>query len=238
MWGTVVNAAVVFLGAALGLLVHFLAGRSKTPKEGKRNLGKELSSAIMTGLAFCAFLIGVQGALKTQNILVVIISMAVGSAIGTLLDLDGKIVRLGDWVGKRVGTRSGDVSEGFVGASLLFCVGAMAVTGSLESGLSANHATLYAKSAMDFVAAIVFAASMGFGVMLSAVSVFLYQGTITLLSTFIQPYLSEAVITEMGAVGALLVVGVALNMVDFANIKLMNYVPAIFLPILLCPLLG
>ena len=238
LWGTVVNAAVVILGATLGLLVHLLAGRNKTPKEGKRNLGGDLSSAVMTGLAFCAFLIGVQGALKAQNILVVILSMAIGAAIGTLLDLDGKIVRLGDWVGKRVGSRFGNVSEGFVSASLLFCVGAMAVTGSLESGLSANHATLYAKSAMDFVAAIVFASTMGFGVMLSAASVLLYQGTITLLSTFIQPYLSEAVIVEMGAVGALLVVGVATNMVGLTKFKLMNHVPAIFLPILLLPLMG
>ncbi|MBR4873609.1 MAG: DUF554 domain-containing protein [Clostridia bacterium] len=234
MWGTVVNAAVVFLGAALGLLVHFLAGRSKTPKEGKRNLGKELSSAIMTGLAFCAFLIGVQGALKTQNILVVIISMAVGSAIGTLLDLDGKIVRLGDWVGKRVGTRSGDVSEGFVGASLLFCVGAMAVTGSLESGLAHNHATLYAKSLIDCVAAVVMASSLGFGVMLSSVAILIYQGSITLLAGWMQPLLTDVVINEMSAVGSLLIVGIGLNMLGVTRIKLMNYVIAIFLPILLC----
>lgn len=232
--GTVVNAAVVILGSSVGLLVHLLAGRTKKIREGKPSRGKELSAAVMTGLAFCALLIGVQGAIKAQNILVVILSMALGAAIGTLLDLDGKIVRLGDWVGEKIGNRFGNVSEGFVSASLLFCVGAMAVTGSLESGLSCNHDTLYAKSVMDFVASIVFASTMGFGVMLSAVSVLLYQGTITLLASLAQPYLSEFVITEMSAVGSLLILGIALNIMGLTKIKLMNYVPAIFLPILLC----
>lgn len=233
--GTVVNAAVVILGSTIGLFVHLLAERPKKKvEEGKHSRGRELSAAVMTGLAFCALLIGVQGAIEAQNILVVILSMAIGAAIGTLLDLDGKIVRLGDWVGEKIGNRFGNVSEGFVSASLLFCVGAMAVTGSLESGLSCNHDTLYAKSVMDFVASIVFASTMGVGVMLSAVSVLLYQGTITMLATLAQPYLSELVITEMSAVGSLLIVGIALNLMGLTKIKLMNYVPAIFLPIVLC----
>lgn len=232
--GTVVNAAAVILGALIGMLVHWLTGRSKRDEEGKPSRGRELSSAVMTGLGLCAFLIGVQGAIKAQNVLIVIISMAIGAAIGTLLDLDGKIVRVGDWVQKKTGDRFGNVSEGFVSASLLFCVGAMAVTGSLESGLTCNHNTLYAKSMMDFVASIVFASTMGFGVMLSAVSVLLYQGTITMLASLAEPYLSSAVITEMSAVGSLLIVGIALNLMGLTKIKLMNYVPAIFLPILLC----
>lgn len=233
--GTVVNAAVVILGSALGLWVHLLAGRRKqTKKEGERFLGRELSSAVMIGIGLCAFLIGVQGAIKAQNILLVILSMAIGAAIGTLLDLDGKIRKLGDLVQKKMGDRFGNVSEGFVGASLLFCVGAMAVTGSLESGLSCNHDTLYAKSMMDFVASIVFASTMGFGVMLSAVSILVYQGSITLLATLAQPYLSDVVINEMSAVGSLLIVGIAFNIMGITKIKLMNYVPAIFLPILLC----
>lgn len=233
LWGTVINTVLVALGASLGLLVHLLVGRARGSTEGKRDLGKELSSSVMTGLAFCTLLIGIQGALKAQNILVVILSMAIGSALGTLLDLDGKIVRLGDWIGNKMGERFGNVSKGFVSASLLFCVGAMAVTGSLESGLWRNHETLYAKSMIDFVAAIVLASTVGFGVMLSAASVFLYQGSITLLATFVQPYLPETVIVEMGAVGSLLVIGVSLNMMELTKIKLMNLVPAIFLPILL-----
>ena len=233
--GTVVNAAVVILGSATGLLVHLLAERRKTPKrDSQRNLGHELSSAVMIGLGLCAFLIGVQGAIKAQNILLVILSMAIGAAIGTLLNLDGKIRKLGDLVQKRTGDRFGNVSEGFVSASLLFCVGAMAVTGSLESGLSCNHDTLYAKSMMDFVASIVFASTMGFGVMFSAISVFVYQGSITLLAALAQPYLSDVVINEMSAVGSLLIVGIAFNIMGITKIKLMNYVPAIFLPILLC----
>lgn len=232
--GTLVNAGAVILGAAIGLVVHVFTAHSEKHETGKCSLGKDLSSGIMAGLGLCAFLIGVQGAVKAQNVLVVILSMTIGAAIGILLDLDGKIVKLGDWVGKKVGKRFGNVSEGFVGASLLFCVGAMAVTGSLESGLTGNHATLYAKSMMDFVASIVFASTMGGGVVLSAVSVLLYQGSITMLASLAQPYLSDAVITEMSTVGSLLIVGIALNMMGITKIKLMNYVPAIFLPILLC----
>lgn len=234
LWGTVFNSVLVAVGALLGLLIHLLVGHAKRLGTGKRDLGHELSSAVMTGLAFCTLLIGIEGALKVRDILVVILSVAIGSAVGTLLDLDGKFVRLGDWIGTKMGARFGNVSKGFVSASLLFCVGAMAVTGSLESGLWGNHETLYAKSMIDFVAAIVLASALGFGVMLSAASVFLYQGTITLLATFVQPYMPEAVIDEMGAVGSLLVIGVALNMLELTRIKLMNLVPAIFLPILLC----
>ena len=234
LWGTIVNALAVIGGASAGLIVHSVtacAGRKKTDGD---SLGRKLSAAIMTGVGLCVLLIGVQGAIKTQKILVVILSIALGALIGTLLDLDAKLNRLGDWLGKKLGGRFGNVAEGFVSASLLFCVGAMAVTGGIESGLLGDHATLYAKSLIDCVSAVVFASSMGFGVMLSSVAVLIYQGAITLLAGVMQPLLADVVINEMSAVGSLLIVGIGLNLLGVTKIKLMNYVPAIFLPILLC----
>ena len=130
--------------------------------------------------------------------------------------------------------RKVSLAEGFVTSSLLFCVGAMAIVGSLQSGLTGNHETLYAKSMLDFVAAIIFASTLGAGVMLSASLLFLYQGSITLLAQFIEPFLTEPVIAEMNGVGNVIIIGLAMNMLGISKFKVMNFVPAIFLPILLC----
>ena len=234
LWGAIVNALMIIGGSAAGLLLHVLTAHNPKKQIEGESLGNRLSTAIMMGMGLCVLLIGIQGAIKTQKILVVILSIAVGALIGTLLDLDKWLNRLGDWIGKKLGSRFGNVSEGFVSASLLFCVGAMAVTGALESGLSGDHATQYAKSLIDCVSAVVFSASMGFGVMLSSLAVLVYQGTITLMAGWMQPLLTDVVINEMSAVGSLLIIGIGLNLLGVTKIKLMNYVPAIFLPILLC----
>ena len=235
LWGAIVNALAVIGGSSVGLLIHtFALSRKNADGEAKSEMGEKLSSAVMIGVGLCTLLIGIQGAIKGQNTLVTIISMAIGALIGTLLDLDGKINKLGEFVEKKTKNRFGNVSGGFVSASLLFCVGAMAVTGSLESGLTGDHSTQYAKSILDCIASVVFASSMGFGVMLSSVMVLVYQGSITLLAQWIQPLLNDYVITEMTAVGSLLIIGIALNIMGITKIKLMNYIPAIFLPMLLC----
>ena len=234
LWGAIVNALDIIGGSSAGLVLHVLAAkRPHTQAEGE-TLGNKLSTAIMLGMGLCVLLIGIQGAIQTKKILVVILSIAIGALIGTLLDLDRWLNRLGDWIGKKMGSRFGNVSEGFVSASLLFCVGAMAVTGALESGLSGNHATQYAKSMIDCVSAVVFSASMGFGVMLSSIAVLIYQGAITLLAGIVEPLLSDVIINEMSAVGSLLIIGIGLNLLGVTKIKLMNFVPAIFLPILFC----
>lgn len=240
LWGAIVNALTVIAGSSVGLLIHSFAHNRKKVIEGdcaeKKSIGTTLADAMMIGVGLCTMLIGIQGAIKGQNVLIIILSMALGALIGTLLDLDGKITRLGDFVERKTKNRFGNVSQGFVSASLLFCVGAMAVTGPLESGLTGNHSTQYAKSVLDGIMAVVFTTSMGFGVMLSSIFVLVYQGTITLLAQWIQPLLSDAVITEMTSVGSLLIIGIALNLLGVTKIKLMNYIPAIFFPMLFCPL--
>nr|MDD6336704.1 DUF554 domain-containing protein [bacterium] len=230
MLGTVVNVAAVLVGGGVGLVL-------------KKGLPKRLADTLMKGLGLCTLYIGLTGAMKGQNTLIIILSMVVGALIGEGIDLDDKLNRLGAWVEKKCsrGGQSGaqvPISQGFVTASLLFCVGAMAIVGSLQSGLTGDHQMIYTKSMLDGVAAMIFASSLGLGVLLSAVSVLVYQGSIVLLAQAIAPYLGDAVVAEMTCVGSLIIIGLALNMLGITKLKVMNYVPAIFLPILLCVWMG
>lgn len=168
-----------------------------------------------------------------------ILSMVLGAILGEILDLDRRMQSLGEWVQKKterlaLGGGKTSISEGFVTASLLFCVGAMAIVGALQDGLTGDHSTLFAKSLLDGISSVVFAASLGVGVMFSAAAILIYQGLIAVAASFLSPFLGDAVIAEMTCVGSLLIVALSLNMLNLTKIKVMNLVPAIFLPILLC----
>ncbi len=238
--GTLVNAAAILAGSLLGMLLTWLAGHFSTLlPAGSTLLAERLKTIIMQGVALCVMYLGISGCLEGNNSLIAILSMVLGALIGELLDLDKRMRSLGDWVQKRTEhlvTNGGQasISEGFVTASLLFCVGAMAIVGALQDGLTGDHSTLFAKSLLDGISSIVFGASLGLGVAFSAVAILLYQGSISLLASFLQPYLGDAVIAEMTCVGSLLIVALSLNMLGLTKIKVMNLVPAIFLPILLC----
>lgn len=231
--GTLVNTLAVLAGSATGLLLAWLAGRfSSVLPAGSIKLGERLQTIIMQGVALCVLFLGISGSLSGQNSLITILAMVLGAIIGELLDLDKRMMALGDWVQKHTARLSAgsktSISEGFVTASLLFCVGA------LQDGLTGDHSTLFAKSLLDGISSIVFAASLGVGVMFSAIAIFLYQGVIAVLASFLSPLLGDAVIAEMTCVGSLLIVALSLNMLNLTKIKVMNLVPAIFLPILLC----
>lgn len=232
LWGTIVNSLGVIAGALVGIIVKSLSS-GKNEVDSANGISKELPDAIMKGVALCVLLIGVTGAIKTQNVMIVIISMVVGCVMGTLLNLDRGITKLGEFIEKKTGGKLGSITQGFVTASLLFCVGAMAIVGSLSSGLVRDHQTLYAKSLLDMISACIFATTLGWGVAFSSLLVFAYQGTITLAASFLAPVLSDVAINEMTAVGSLLIIALSLNMLGLTKIKVMNYVPAIFIPILL-----
>lgn len=221
MLGTIVNVIAVLLGGAIGLLL-------------KKGLPQKLEKALMTALGLCTMYIGLTGLSEGKDTLVLILSMVLGTLIGELLDLDKRINVLGERIQEKFKKLPGGnrIAEGFVTASLLFCVGAMAIVGSMQSGLMGNHETLFAKSTLDFVAAILFASSLGIGVLFSAGFVFVYQGGITLLAMWAAPLLSDAAIAEMSCVGSLILIALALNMIGLSKFKVMNFVPAIFLPIL------
>ena len=238
--GTIINTATVVGGSLIGLLIKYLAGRfTFSPRIS--TLGARLQDTIMKGVALCVLYIGISGSLKGQNTLVAIISMALGAIIGESLDLDRKMQNLGDWLQcktKRFVKGDSSVAEGFVTASLLFCVGAMAIVGSLENGLTGNYDTLKAKSVLDGISSIVFSSSLGIGVMFSAVAIFLYQGSISLLAGVLSPLIGSAVVqNEMTCVGSLLIAALSLNMLGVTKIKVMNLVPACLMPILLCHIL-
>lgn len=219
--GSLVNSAAIILGGSIGLAL-------------KKGLSDRIASAVMNALALCVLYIGVSGMLKGENILITILSMVFGTLVGEWIDLDKKINQLGDEIESRVSSENKEhsVSNGFVTASLLFCVGAMAIVGALQSGLTGNHDTLFAKSLIDGIAAIVMASSLGIGVLLSAVLILVYEGGITLFANVLAPLLTDSVINEMTCVGSLLIVGLALNMLKLTNLKIMNYAPAVFFPIL------
>ncbi len=220
--GTIVNSLVIVIGAVIGL---FLKG----------NVNEKVSNTIMNGLALCVIYIGISGTLKGNNTIVMIISVALGAFIGEIIDIDNKLENLGKIIEKSFNKNNGNISiaQGFVTATLLFCIGAMAIVGSLESGLNNNHSTLYAKSILDGITSIIFASTLGIGVALSAIVVFIYQGSITLAASFLSTFLSDIAINNMTAVGSLLIIGLGLNMLGVTKIKVSNLLPSIIIAILL-----
>jgi len=222
--GTLVNTGTVLLGSLLGMLVG-------------KSLPHRVAKALMTALGFCTLYVGIGGILDGRNTLVVILSLVLGAGIGELCDPDKGLERLGAAVERRFNKGSGHtpIAQGLVTSSLVFCVGAMTIVGSLNSGLTGNHTMLYTKACLDLVSSTVFASTMGFGVTLSAGVVLVLQGSIALLAHWVAPFLGEAVIADMTAVGSLLIIGLALNLLDVTKLKIMNFVPAIFLPLLLTP---
>lgn len=226
MLGTIVNSLAIICGCLVGLIV-------------KGRLTEKISLTIMNGLALCVLFIGISGALKGEDTLQIIICIAIGAFVGEIIDFDKKLNDLGDLIERKINSKRKNtsnekisISEGFVTSSLLFCVGAMAVVGSLESGLQGNHTTLFAKSILDGVSSIIFASSLGIGVMLSSIAILIYQGSITLLAGGLSTILTDTVINNMSAVGSLLIVGLGFNMLGITKIKVANLLPAIFIPII------
>lgn len=226
MIGTLINTALVLIGGGLGLLL-------------RKGIPERIRDTIMQGLSLTVMLIGISGAIKTNDVLCVIVSIVVGGLIGGLLDIEKQLDKLGKFAEKKLSSEEGSVAKGFVTASLIFCVGAMAIVGAMDSGIRGDHSTLIAKGVIDAVTSVFLAATLGPGVLLSAVAILVYQGAIALLSIWIAPILTETVICEMGATGGLLVLGIGYNLL-FPNqkIKVGNLLPAIFVPLLYLPIAG
>lgn len=224
MIGVYVNFFAIVIGGLVGTFI-------------RNGIPEKFKSAISTGIALCVLVIGISGAVTTNDQLLMVICIVIGTVIGELVGIERGIERLGDYAQKKFSGGSG-FAEGFVSATLLFSVGSMAVVGSLDAGLSGDGSTLLAKSALDGVSAIMFASSFGAGVMLSAFPMTLYQGAIALLAVWVKPYLSAEVIQEMKAVGSVLIIALGFNLLGImkANkIRVANMLPAMFLPIVYIP---
>ncbi len=216
MIGTITNAAAIVAGGLVGVLL-------------RRGIPDPVKETVMQGLGLSVLLIGVQMSLKTENILLVLISLVVGGAIGQFIDIEKYLARLGVRLEARFGGGDRKFARAFVSASLIYCVGAMAVVGSIEDGLNGDPSILMAKAALDGVSAVIFSSTMGIGVIFSAAPVFLYQGAITLLADTFKNLLTGDVIKELTATGGLLIVAIAVNLLGIKEIKVGNLLPSLVL---------
>lgn len=229
--GTIVNSAAIIAGGTLGSLL-----KSGLPERYRETMMQALGlSILIIGLSGCfqgILKITASGTLDRQFIMLMIFSLLIGGLAGEFMNIEGGLDRFGSWIQGRFARNSGSFGEGFVTASLMFCVGAMAIVGSLEDGLTGNTSTLYAKSILDCMLAVVFGAALGIGVAFSAIPVFIYQGTITLLAGAAKAWLTDSVILQTSLVGSVLITGIGLNVLEIKKMKVGNLLPAIFIPLI------
>jgi len=224
MLGTIVNTLAIMIGGILGVFI-------------KGGIKERYRDIIMHAIPLSVLFIGAAGAIQNMidphsHPILFIISLALGGLIGEWINIEQKLQNLGDWIQGKIGNQSGSISQGFVSASLLFCVGTMAILGSLESGLQGVHDTLFVKSILDGITACILASTLGFGVLLSAISVFIYQGSITILARIVEPYITAPMLREMGIVGGILIFSLGLGMLEIKKVKTANLLPAIFIPVI------
>lgn len=229
--GTIINVFAIIIGATVGILLH-------------KVIPTRLQNTVTTAVGLSVCFVGISGVISkmlvlgsdgfnTKDTMLMVASLVLGAFIGELLNIEKQLERFGDFCKGLFKSKKENArfTEGFVSASLLFCVGAMAIVGSLEDGLSGNYSTLFAKSLMDGTISIFFAAAMGAGVYLSILPIAIYQGGITLLAGFVKPYLSTVLIDQLSLVGSVLIFAIGLNMCANTKIKTGNLLPAVLVPI-------
>jgi uncharacterized protein len=224
MIGVIVNTIAVIIGSTIGILFN-------------RGISKRIIDEVMVGIGLCTVYIGISGTLKGENTLILIISIVIGIIIGTWLNIEKRINNLGKFIEKRFknkGESHVSVAEGFVTGSLLFCVGAMTIVGSLNAGLIGDNTMLFTKSVLDFISSTILSISLGIGVLFSAFFVLIFQGGIVLLAGFLQPILTDSVISEITCTGSLIIIALGLNIIGVTKIKVANYLPSIIITPILC----
>ncbi len=218
--GTIVNATAIVIGGVIG---SFLT-----------NIPEKIKTTVMQGISLAVVVQGIMMGLKSENFLLVIFSLVIGGVIGEIFRIDQRLDHLGEWIEKKVNKKSeGNIAVAFVTATLVYTIGAMAILGALNSGLTNDHSLLYIKAMLDGFSAIVFASTLGIGVVFSAIPVLLYQGIIALLAGYINVLFSEellnTMITEITATGGILIIAIAINILDMKKINVANLLPAVFI---------
>ena len=222
MLGVFVNVITVLIGSSIGLLF-------------KKGIPERVSNAAMTGLGACTLYIGISGSLSGENVLILIASVVLGAIVGTLLDIDGGINRLAEAVESAFKKDGSEISiaEGMISATLLFCVGSMTVTGSIQAGLTGDNSVLITKAMLDLVSSMMLASSLGVGVLLSAAAVFVIQGGLVLLAGLLAPFMSVGAVNEMTCAGSILILMIGTNLMGMTKIKVADFLPAIlFAPVI------
>ena len=222
--GTIVNTIAVIIGCCIGLFI-------------KGGIKERFKVIIMQALGLAVLFVGASsaiGGLMDENAhpILFIVSLVVGGFIGEALGIEDKLDHLGLFLQNKIGGEGNNIAQGFVTASLTFCVGSMAILGSFESGIQGVHTTLITKSVLDGVAAMIFASTLGVGVIFSAVPVFLYQGTLTLFASVLQPYLTADMIREISIVGGIMITGLGINILQIKQLKTGNLLPALAVPVI------
>ena len=219
MIGVFVNVATVLLGSFVGLLF-------------RKGIPERISRAMMLAIGLCTLYIGIDGALEGSNTIVLILSMVFGTLIGTLLDIDDKINRVGLFIERKM-KKEGEktsIAEGFMTASLLFCVGAMTIVGSLNAGLTGDNTLIFTKSILDLISSCLLASTLGIGVMFAAIFVLVVQGGLVLLAGLLQNVLTDqALIAEITCAGSVMIIGLGLNILGITKLKVANFLPALLL---------
>jgi len=216
--GTIVNSVLIILGTFIGKLLH--------------RISEDMKHSVMSVIGLAVIVLGLQMGFKSDNFLIVIFSLVIGTVIGEYFELENKLNSVGDWLENKIGSNSqGSISEGFVTASLIFVIGAMAVIGALDSGIRGDHDVLYTKAIIDGFTAIILTSTLGIGVLFSAIPVFLYQGIIAMFATqidrFVPQALMDSFIVEMTATGGVMIFAIGLNLVGITKIRVANLLPGI-----------
>lgn len=221
MFGTLINVVTIIIGSILGMVF-------------KKLIKEDLAHALTKVLGLCVIYLGMAGVIKADQPLLVIISLTLGTFIGETIHIDKKLEKLSEDMEKLMSkVYKGKIKDGFLTASLLFCIGSMAIIGPIESALTGVHDTLYYKSILDGIMSVIFASTLGFGVLLSGVSVLLYQGGIALLASLLKPFMTIATISLISGVGSLMILGLGINMVFNLELKISNMLPSILIPLLI-----
>ena len=223
--GSIVNALAIIGGSLVGCWLQ-----SRFPER--------IRAIVFQGLGLCVLLIGFQMALKVENILIVIFAVLLGGITGELLRLDTLFERIGNRFKKLIKSKNAKFTDGLITASLIYCIGAMAIIGSLEEGIRGNPTILYTKSILDGFASIALAATYGSGVLFSFLPVLVYQGAMTIGASFFQQYFSDMMIAQVTACGGLLIIGIGINLLELTEIRLANLLPALAYVIVLTAFFG
>ena len=223
--GVLVNVLTVLIGSTVGLLL-------------KKQIPEKLTSAVMTAIGLCTVAIGVTGVIKGQNQLVMIISLVLGTIIGTLIDIDGRLTKIGDRLQRKKGdNEKSTFSQGFVTASLLFCVGAMTIVGSMNAGISGDNQMLYTKSVLDLISSTMLGASLGIGVLCSSAFVLVFQGGLVALSMALGTFLNDFAVAELVCAGSVMIIALGLNLIGITKIKVANLLPGLVLVPFVCKIM-
>ncbi|WP_418502569.1 DUF554 domain-containing protein [Dysosmobacter welbionis] len=217
--GVWLNAGGVLLAGVLGSFI-------------RRGMPEKLKAALMTGLGLCVLYIGISGISADTDTVVLVLSVSLGMALGTALDLDGKLSRLGELIQQKLPLRDSQAADGFVSSTLFVCVGAMSIVGGIESGTQGTYDTFLAKTFIDSLVVFVMAATKGIGCCLSAFVALFYQAALTLSAGALAKVTTGLVISQMSEIGSLLIVGIALNLLGITKIKVANLILSPFLPVL------